>query len=122
MMNWKGLDRMWLCHIRDYVPAFTRWAEENSDITLAGRRCHGRDLNPAPLEYKFRVYHFASLFCRYVFSSPAILNSLLVHVSLRLRYQTSRPDLSLIRRCVLDSRRSSALKYSIFHSTTNELA
>lgn len=94
--------------------------EENSEITLAGRRCHGRDLNPTPLEYKFRVYHFTILLCRYMFSSPAILNILLVHVSLAVRYQASRPGVSINRRCVLYSRRGSALKYGVFHSTTNE--
>lgn len=94
--------------------------EENSEITLAERRCHVRDLNPTPLEHKFRVYHFTILLCRYVFTSPSILNILLVHVSLTVRYQASRPGVSLIRRCVLDSRRGSALKYGVFHSTTNE--
>ena len=97
-----------------------RGTEGKSEITLSGRRCHVRDLNPTPLEYKFRVYHFTALLCRYVFSSPAILNILLVHVSLWVRYQASRPGVSLIRGCVLDIRRGSALKYSIFHSTTNQ--
>ena len=94
--------------------------EENSEITWAGSRCHGLDLNPTPLEYKFRVYHFTSLLCRYVFSSPTVLNILLVHFSRRVRHQTSRLGVSLIRRCVIDIRRGFALKYSKFRSTTNE--
>jgi hypothetical protein len=120
MMNWKGFDRMWPRHIR--VSLYLRGGtEENSEITLAGRRRRVRDLNPTPLEYKFRVvYHFTSLLCRYVFSSPTILNILLIHVSLRVRYQVSRSEVCLICACVLDSQRGSALKYSIFHSTTTE--
>lgn len=94
--------------------------EENSEISFAGSRYHGRDFNPTPLEYKFRVYSFTSLLYRYVFSLPAVLNILLVRVSLRIRYQVSLPGVSFICRCVLDNRQIFALKYSIFLSTTNK--